>query len=213
MVENFFKQRKQLISQMKADGVLKSPFVENAFSAIKREDFMPAMDRDRAYQDDAFPIGHGQTISQPSTIAKMLELLDVKPTQTVLEVGSGSGYVLALLSCLTQQKNTVYGIELMPALSARARIALDRQQLSDVQIKTGNGIFGWPEVAPFDRILISAASDTVPPQLIKQLKEGGKLVAPLGKTTLRELVAFQKKNGKLEQTEKHGTYLFVPLQE
>ena len=142
----------------------------------------------------------------------MLELLEVKPGMRVLEIGSGSGYVLGLLSCLTREKNTVYGIERITALTQKSRLALEKTHLDDVAIQVGNGRDGRKEKAPFDRIIISAASEKVPHALVEQLAENGKLVAPLGETQMRERVVFTKKNGALVPAEKKGTYSFVPLQ-
>ncbi|MFA4855998.1 MAG: protein-L-isoaspartate(D-aspartate) O-methyltransferase [archaeon] len=207
MAENFEEQRKSLVDKMR----LKNKAIEQAFLSIKRELFFPESMRSHAYEDTAFPIGLGQTISQPSTIAAMLEMLAVEKGNTVLEVGAGSGYVMALLSELAGSRGTVFGVELVHELHQKATRALLELGYNNFFLKCGDGTLGWKENAPFDRILISAACASVPNPLIEQLKEGGWLVAPIGASLSQELVLLQKEKGEVAEKESRCCFVFVPL--
>ncbi len=179
-----------------------------AFSRVSREDFVPYQFRGKAYEDTALPIGHGQTISQPRTIAMMLSQLDLKQGHKVLEVGSGSGYVLALISDLVGKKGKVIGIEIIKELAEKSKDKLDRK----IKVYHNNGAAGVKEEAPFDRILVSAAIHHIPESLISQLKVGGILVAPKGSRFEQELVVIKRKSkAELELLEKISGFLFVPF--
>ncbi len=205
--EAFAEQRKQLVQAMN----LHSKSVEKAFLSVKREQFFPAELKQYAYADSAFPIGFGQTISQPSTIAIMLEMLSVKPGDRLLEVGGGSGYVAALLSELVGVKGKVFAIELVCELQQRATKTLTQLGYKKVEMRCGDGTLGWREEAPFDCILISAACRQVPKPLTEQLKEGGKLVAPVGGRFTQEMVLLQKEKGKSVEKDSKCCFVFVPL--
>jgi protein-L-isoaspartate(D-aspartate) O-methyltransferase len=154
-----------------------SPRVAAALAKVKREAFVAPGSERAAYENRPLPIGHGQTISQPFIVALMTELLDLRPENTVLEVGTGSGYQAAVLAELAGK---VCSIEVIPQLAASAATALSGQGYSSVELCTGDGGLGWPERAPFDAIIVTAAAPDVPPALLDQLRSGGRLVIPVG---------------------------------
>jgi protein-L-isoaspartate(D-aspartate) O-methyltransferase len=155
-----------------------SPRVLAALGTVRRDRFLPEDQRSLACLDLPLPIGYGQTISQPFIVAIMTDLLDLEPTDTVLEIGTGSGYQAAVLAQLARQ---VYSIEVVPALATRARAALRREGLRNVVVRAGDGAEGWPGLAPFDAIIVTAATPEISPRLLQQLKPGGRLVAPIGR--------------------------------
>jgi protein-L-isoaspartate(D-aspartate) O-methyltransferase len=170
----------------------------SAISAIDRAQFVPADMTGRAYDDSPLPIGHGQTISQPYIVALMTELADVSPGETVLEIGTGSGYQAAVLSKLAGK---VYTIEIVDPLAKQAEARLKNLGFKNVEVKSGDGYAGWAEHAPFDAIVVTAAPEEVPPPLLEQLKTGGKLVIPVG-GRLQDLVVMQKDaEGKVTKRE------------
>ncbi|HUF87640.1 MAG TPA: protein-L-isoaspartate(D-aspartate) O-methyltransferase [Thermohalobaculum sp.] len=184
--------------------------VMEAMEKTPREMFVERAFKDRAFEDRALPIACGQTISQPSVVAMMIQALGVTPRCKVLEIGAGSGYVCAILSRLARR---VYGIERHKALAVEARERLARLDISNVTIRSGDGTRGWPEQAPFDRILLSAAAHDTPALLLEQLRPGGIMVLPVGQTDeVQQLI-------RIEKTEDGPTYseladvLFVPLVE
>lgn len=154
-----------------------SPRVLGAMRRVARHAFVDSAERGSAYGNFPLPIGHGQTISQPYIVAIMTELLEIAPGSRVLEVGTGSGYQAAVLAELAEE---VYSLEVVPALAEAARERLTRMGYTNVQVRQGNGRLGWPEQAPFDAIMVTAASQSVPPALTAQLKEGGHLIIPVG---------------------------------
>ncbi len=153
------------------------PAVMDAIRTVPRHEFVPAQLRDSAYANRPLPIGDGQTISQPYIVALMTDLAGVGPGSTVLEVGTGSGYQAAVLAEIVDH---VYTIEIIDPLGRRAADTLERLGYENVTVRIGDGYLGWPEHAPFDAIVVTAAPDAVPPPLIEQLKVGGKLVVPVG---------------------------------
>jgi protein-L-isoaspartate(D-aspartate) O-methyltransferase len=153
-----------------------SPRVAAALANVRREAFMPGR-ATAAYVNAALPIGHGQTISQPFVVALMTELLDLQPDDVVLEVGTGSGYQAAVLVQLARK---VCSIEVIPELARRAAAALAAQGCRNVVLRTGDGGLGWPEHAPFDAIIVTAAAPDIPPALLEQLRPGGRMVLPVG---------------------------------
>jgi protein-L-isoaspartate(D-aspartate) O-methyltransferase len=154
-----------------------------AMRDVPRHEFVPEAQRAAAYRDWPLPIGYEQTISQPYIVAFMTQALQVDPTHKVLEIGTGSGYQAAVLSRLA---NVVYSIEIVAPLAERARTTLGRLGVRNVHVRTGNGYLGWPEQAPFHRIMVTAAPDEVPPALVKQLQVGGLMAIPVG-TVQQEL--------------------------
>ncbi|MFQ5614009.1 MAG: protein-L-isoaspartate(D-aspartate) O-methyltransferase [Anaerolineae bacterium] len=151
--------------------------VLRAMEAVPRHEFVPADFLDQAYNDHPLPIGYGQTISQPYIVALMTELLDLSPTDKVLEIGTGSGYQAAVLAELTDQ---VYTIEIIPQLAERAQATFDRLGYDEITAKQADGYWGWEEYAPFEAIIVTAAPDHVPQPLLNQMAEGGRLVLPVG---------------------------------
>ena len=156
---------------------IRSPRVLDAMRAVPRHRFVPEEHRRDAYGDFPLPIGHGQTISQPYIVAFMTEALDVGPGDRVLEIGTGSGYQAAVLSVLAK---AVYTIEIVEPLAARARETLASLGYRNIRVQTGDGYLGWPEHAPYDRVMVTAAPAEVPPALIQQLKIGGLMAIPVG---------------------------------
>jgi protein-L-isoaspartate(D-aspartate) O-methyltransferase len=153
------------------------PTVLQAMRTVARHEFVPDEVRGQAYEDQPLPIGFGQTISQPFIVALMTDLLDVAPDDKVLEIGTGSGYQAAVLSPLALE---VYSVEIIPELGERATGVLQRLGFADVRTKVADGYYGWPEAAPFDGIVVTAAASQIPPPLVEQLKPGGRMVIPVG---------------------------------
>ena len=160
-----------------------------AMVKVPRHEFVPLELQCDAYADTPLPIGFDKTISQPFIVAVMIDLLDLQPTDTVLEIGTGWGYQTAVLAELAQQ---VYSVELIEALAQEASRRLARQGLSNVEIKVGNGWRGWPEHAPFDKMIVAAAPELIPPSLIQQLKPGGKMMIPCGPPDAQRLMLVDK---------------------
>lgn len=204
----FLTARRTMIERdLKARGI-KDARVIAAMEFVPRQKFVPEQFRSSAYDDRPLPIGEGQTISQPYIVAYMSELLELKGTEKVLEIGTGSGYQTAVLARLA---GAVYSIEIIPALSERAKAPLAELGFTNVQLKVGDGFFGWQDNAPFDAILLTAASPKVPEPLWRQLQEGGRIIMPLGEPRqTQKLVRIRKRAGK-EIVETLSEVVFVPL--
>jgi len=168
-----------------------------AMGKVPREEFVPLDLRTETYEDGPLPIGHGQTISQPYIVAFMTERLREKPSDRVLEIGTGSGYQAAILAELVSD---VYTIEIVQPLAKTAEATLQRLGYKNVHIKMGDGYKGWPEEAPFDAIIVTCAPDKVPQPLVDQLKEDGRMVIPVGERFAQELYLLEKKNGQLKES-------------
>jgi protein-L-isoaspartate(D-aspartate) O-methyltransferase len=190
-----------IISQLKKQGF--SEKIIDAFSKVKRENFIPDRFAGYAYEDMALPIEEGTTISQPSTIAFMLNLLDLKQNQKILEIGSGTGYALALMSEIIKD-GRIYGIELNKHLAVKSKKLLSND--SNIEVLSMNGFNGLPQFAPFDRILISATSSVKPTHLYSQLSDSGIIVFPVKQSIFQ----IKKENGKITEKEFPG-FVFVPL--
>ena len=201
-------QKKELIDSLKQKGF--SEKIIDAFERVHREKFVPEKLKPRAYEDTALPIGEGQTISQPYTIAMMLSLLELRKSQKVLEIGSGCGYVLALLSELVGESGRVFGIEIIKELTERSRNNL--RSYKNIKVLKRNGAEGLEEEKPLDKILISAALEKIPEKLPEQLKNQGILVAPVGDSYIQSLVKFQKISNKLIVKEEIPGFVFVRFQ-
>ena len=186
---------------------VKNELVVKAMRSTPRHEFVPLNQRRLAYLDMALPIGEGQTISSPFIVAYMTEALDPKPEDKVLEIGTGSGYQAAVLSPLVR---AVYTIEIVESLGRRAAKTLERLHYDNVRVKIGDGYQGWAEHAPFDKIIVTCSPDHVPPALVNQLKEGGRMVIPTGERYQQTLYLLKKINGSLE-TEALIPTLFVPM--
>ena len=183
------------------------PRVPAAMAEVPRHEFVPLEYRPAAYANGPLPIGHGQTISQPFIVALMTELLQLQETHKVLEVGTGSGYQAAILSMLAGE---VYTIEIIPALGETARVNLERLGYKNVSTRIGDGYQGWPERAPFDAIIVTAAPGDVPPALIAQLRPGGRMVIPVGAFNQELLVLAKRADGTISTTD-IAPVRFVPL--
>jgi protein-L-isoaspartate(D-aspartate) O-methyltransferase len=197
--------RTRLVDEIVREGHLKDPRVIRAMKTVPRHEFAPTHPRLDTYEDRPLPIGFGQTISQPTIVAMMSEALELAGPERVLEIGTGSGYQAAILSMLAKD---VYSIELVEPLAKQADARL-KELGYRVNVRAGDGYKGWPEFAPFDRIILTAAPPDVPKALIDQLAEGGVLVAPVGAGT-QELVRIRKVQGKL-QRERLDIVVFVPM--
>lgn len=184
------------------------PALIAALLEVPRHEFVPLALASRAYDNEPLPIGVGQTISQPYIVAAMTALLDPAADHTVLEVGTGSGYQAAILSRLVK---TVFSIETIPALADEAARRLQRLGYTNVITRTGDAWYGWPEHAPYNGIIITAATPVIPPPLIEQLKPGGRLVAPVGSTLLQRLTLLRKNGAGNVTTEALLPVAFVPL--
>ncbi len=182
--------------QLRPRGI-KDERVLAAMGKVPREEFVAENLRDKSYSDAALPIGHDQTISQPFIVAIMTEQLRLQPTDRVLEVGTGSGYQTAILAELVKD---VYSIEILEPMAKEASSRLTRLGYSNAHVKTGDGYQGWPEVAPFDAIIVTCAPDKVPAPLTAQLKENGRMIVPVGAGMAQQLYLLEKKNGQLAQT-------------
>jgi len=191
-------QRERMVAeQIQARGI-RNPAVLRAMRATPRHLFVPESLRPMAYQDTPLPIGQGQTISQPYIVALMTELIEPSGSHTVLEIGTGSGYQAAVLSPLVKH---VFTIEIVPELARQSTELLQKLGYGNISVRLGDGYRGWPENSPFDRILLTAAPPEVPKALIDQLKPGGKLVAPVGRSALdQELIVIDKgADGKIRR--------------
>ncbi len=183
------------------------PMVLDAMRTVPRHLFVPEDQVDRAYSDRPLPIGYGQTISQPYMVALMTQLLELEGDEKVLEIGTGSGYQAAVLAELVPD---VYSIEIVPELADQAAKRLRGLGYRDIHLRLGNGYYGWEEAAPFDAIIVTCAPDHVPPPLLQQLKEGGRMVIPVGPRGLQTLWLIEKVNGQV-QAENIMTVGFVPF--
>lgn len=179
-----------------------------AMRAVPRHRFVPEAWQSEAYRDTPLPIGHGQTISQPSLVAFMTQELKPRPGDRVLEIGTGSGYQAAILSRLVAE---VYSIEIVESLAERAARVLEELGCGNVRIRAGDGRIGWPEAAPFDAVLVTCAPDAIPPALVEQLREGGRMIIPVGiQDVPQQLYLLEKHGGRVE----HRAILpvrFVPM--
>jgi protein-L-isoaspartate(D-aspartate) O-methyltransferase len=202
---NYFAQRKRLVEEVKEMGV-RDEDVLKALSKVPRHLFIPEGLRTQAYRNHPLPIGEDQTISQPYVVAYMTEALKLKETDKVLEIGTGSGYQAAVLAELVKK---VYSIEIIKVLGKRAEMTLKKSGYDNVEVRIGDGYRGWPEKAPFDAIIITAAPPEIPDLLIKQLKEGGRLIVPVGSYT-QNLILLTRKNGII-QKRKLLPVIFVPM--
>lgn len=179
-----------------------------ALRSVPRHRFVPERFSDAAYEDRPLPIGYGQTISQPYIVAYMTELLRLKPDAKVLEIGTGSGYQAAVLACLTSK---VYTLEIIPQLGREAEHRLKLLGYGTVRTKMADGYHGWEEHAPFDAIIVTAAAEYIPPPLIQQLKEGGRMVIPVGTPFLVQTLMLVEKTGGQVRTKSLLPVRFVPL--
>ncbi|MBA4392758.1 MAG: protein-L-isoaspartate O-methyltransferase [Desulfobacca sp.] len=193
-------------TQIKARGINDSRVLKAMFK-VERHRFVPENLQSRAYNDHPLPIGKNQTISQPYIVALMTELLQLKGDEKVLEIGTGSGYQAAVLGELAKE---VYTIEIIESLARSAKDRLQELGYTNIKVKAGDGYQGWPEAAPFDAVLVTAAPDHIPEPLFKQLKEGGRMILPVGTYPYQELKKIIKKSGRPEISDLLPV-LFVPM--
>jgi len=198
--------RAQLVETLKAKGI-REPAVLKAISEVPRHLFVPEGVRHRAYEDSALPIASGQTISQPYVQARSLEVAGLTGREKVLEIGTGSGYQTALMG---QLASMVFSVERVESLARVARAALESAGVRNVTVLVGDGTLGWNAYAPYDAIIVSAASPEVPQPLLRQLADGGKLVIPLGDRDYQTLTLIQKEGDDFSRTSL-GDVRFVPL--
>ena len=203
----FERDRARMVDEQLARRGITSERVLAAMRRVPRHLFVDEALRDRAYGDHALPIGEEQTISQPYIVALMTSLLNLTGQEKVLEVGTGSGYQTAVLAELARR---VCSIERLPRLAQRARAMVDALGYSNVWIRVGSGTLGWPDEAPFDRILVAAGGPAVPPPLFEQLASGGRMVLPLGDTEAQTLTLVENAGGTMKLTP-HGDCKFVRL--
>ena len=200
-VDPFDELRQQMIAVIAAQAVFSAgetgkaaiaPRVLEAMAKLPRHEFVPAEVRPYAYADSPLPIGCSKTISQPFIVALMTDLLDLKPEDRVLEIGTGLGYHAAILSELVQR---VYSVEIIEELAQQAKQRLARQRCANVELRLGNGYYGWPEQAPFNKVLVAAGVELVPPPLLQQLKPGGRMIIPTGLPDSQQLMLVEKDAG------------------
>ena len=203
----FEAARKKMVDESVVGVGVKDERVVRAMRATARHEFVDAKYRPQAYHDMALPIGSNQTISSPFIVAYMTQSLDPQPTDKVLEIGTGSGYQAAVLSPLVKE---VYSIEIIESLGKKAERTLQRLKYRNVFVKVGDGFQGWPEHAPFDKIIVTCSPEKPPQPLIDQLREGGLMVVPVGERYQQTLYLMRKKNGQLESVALQPT-LFVPM--
>jgi protein-L-isoaspartate(D-aspartate) O-methyltransferase len=196
-VSDFAAQRQLMVQQQLVTRGINDARVLAAMAKVPREEFVTPESRAASYEDGPLPIGYGQTISQPYIVAFMTEQLRPTPSDRVLEVGTGSGYQAAMLAELVSE---VYSIEIVRPLAKNAEATLQRLGYKNVHVKFGDGYKGWPEAAPFNAIIVTCAPDKVPQPLVDQLKDGGRMVIPVGDRFAQQLYLLEKKNGQLKQS-------------
>ncbi|MFO0909591.1 MAG: protein-L-isoaspartate(D-aspartate) O-methyltransferase [Isosphaeraceae bacterium] len=199
--------RARMVQRHLAERGIKDPRVLEAFRTVPRHRFLPPETRRLAYHDESIPIGEGQTITPPFDVAFMTEALRPKPDDKVYEVGTGSGYQASILSRLVKD---VYSVEIHEPLSKRATAVIKELGYDNVHTRHGDGYAGWPEAAPFDAIIVTCAPEAIPPPLVAQLKEGGRMVIPIGSRFNQVVHLIEKRGGKLYDRQLRPT-LFVPM--
>ena len=209
MSSDVFEKRRQAMVEkdIKGRGV-KDQRVLNAMLNVQRHLFVDEGQQDKAYNDHPLPIGEGQTISQPYVVALMTEAVDLKGNERVLEIGTGSGYQAAILSEIVKE---VFTIEIKKGLYEMVRARLQRLGYTNVQVKHGDGYYGWESHAPFDVIMVTASANHIPPPLLAQLKDGGRLIIPLGSTVFYQNLTLVKKDKGKHTIKELGSVAFVPM--
>ena len=217
-VESFEQERQEMIAAIRviaehlADEIGKTALddrVLRAMAKVPRHEFVPIEVRHYAYLNRPLPIGFDKTISQPLMVAVMTDLLELKPDDVVLEIGTGLGYQSAVLAELAGK---VYSVEMIDELAQGAVQRLKRQRYTNIVVRIGNGYYGWPEHAPFDKVIVTAAPDLIPPPLINQLKSGGRMVIPVGLPDAQQLVVVDKDVGGRIRTKEIMRVLFSLLE-
>lgn len=209
--KELIENNKKLIEHLKSIGVLKSKKVEAALLKAQRHKFVPKPMLNNAYEDFPLSIGCNQTISQPATTVLMTEALDVKKGQKVLEVGAGSGWQAAILASLVGKKGIVYTVEIIKDLVFLAMKNLKKLGFKNIKVILSDGSIGLEEHAPYDRIIVTAASPDIPRRLIEQLKVGGKLILPVGSSYMQKMLIIEKTKTGIKRKTLKGIFVFVPL--
>jgi protein-L-isoaspartate(D-aspartate) O-methyltransferase len=204
----FKEKRENLVSQTIEKRGVKDQAVLRAMKTVKRHLFVPENNTGNAYDDRPLPIGYGQTISQPYIVAYMTEVINPKPEHIVLEIGTGSGYQAAVLAEIVKE---VYTIEIVPQLGNAATTRLKNAGYTNINVKVSDGYHGWKENAPYDAIIVTAAAEFVPPPLLEQLKDGGKIVIPVGSPFMNQTLMLIEKKGKKITTKSLLPVIFVPF--
>lgn len=202
--------KEQLVEHWTSSGIIKDKKVIESFKKVPRELFVAEERKEEAYGDYPLPIGEGQTISQPTTVMVMTQALDLKEGDKVLEVGSGSGYQAAIIAVIVGENGKVISTEIVNELVESAKSNIKKLKLKNVKIIKHDGSNGYAKEAPYDRIIITAACPKIPNPLIKQLREGGIIVAPVGNMNEQAMIKGRKIRGKLVE-ENLGNFMFVPL--
>lgn len=206
--QDFKKLREEMVSrQIERRGVEDAATLAS-MRKVERHLFVPPNAVSNAYEDRPLPIGYGQTISQPYIVAYMTEIIKPKPDFRVLEIGTGSGYQAAVLSEIVKE---VYTIEIVDALSVQASSRLKKLGYKNIEVKTGDGYYGWKEKGPFDAIVVTAAAEHIPPSLKEQLKDGGKMIIPIGSQFMVQQLMLVEKNGNKFKTSNLMPVRFVPF--
>lgn len=206
--DRFERERERMVrTQIEARGI-RDAAVLQAMRTVPRHLFVPQAQLRNAYADSPLPIGYGQTISQPFIVAYMTEIIQPKPHYRVLEIGAGSGYHAAVIAEIVSE---VYTIEIIPELGVAATDRLERLGYDNVRVKIADGYYGWEEYAPFDAIVVTAAADHIPPPLIEQLKEGGRMIIPVGSPFFVQQLMLVEKRGEDVRTRNLMPVRFVPF--
>ena len=205
---DWLAEQEEMFMRMKAQGALRSEDIEKAMRNVPRHMFVPKKMEGHAYRDVPLSIGHDQTISQPSTVSLMTWMLDVKPGNRVLEIGSGSGWQAAILSKLGAK---VWTVERIKKLADLAKRNISRLKIRNVRIVHGDGSRGLKRNAPYDRIIVTCASPEIPEPLVEQLKTGGRMVIPVGDRYMQSMMVITKKGKKRTEKKNMGRFMFVPL--
>ncbi|WP_422080212.1 protein-L-isoaspartate(D-aspartate) O-methyltransferase [Ulvibacterium sp.] len=204
----FKAQRENMVKTQLRNRDISNEATLEAMLNVPRHLFVPQNLRELAYTDGPLPIGEGQTISQPYIVAYMTQALQLRPNHKVLEIGTGSGYQAAVLSEIV---DSVYTVEIVEKLGRSAEKRLKKQDYNNIQVRIGDGYHGWPKKAPFDAIMVTAGAEQIPPKLVEQLKEGGRMIIPVGPHRgIRQLVLVTKKKGKIKHKELMAVR-FVPF--
>lgn len=201
--------KNNLLEELRFMGI-KDSRVTNAIEAIKREDFIPKEFLHEAYANHALPIGYGQTVSQPYTVAFMIELLDLRRGDQVLEIGAGSGYNAAIMSKIVGNKGKIYSLEIVKELAENAKKNLQNAKIGNAQVINTDGYSGWKKGAPYDRIIITAACRKMPEPLVDQLKNNGVIVVPIERGFAQVMTRIEKHSNELSFSQ-HGYFRFVPF--
>ncbi|MEE9163290.1 MAG: protein-L-isoaspartate(D-aspartate) O-methyltransferase [Thermoplasmata archaeon] len=211
MTDRYGDRRERMVERLLRDGVLRTPRIIEAMEAVPRHLFVSRQLRESAYYDTPLTIGSGQTISAPHMVGMMLEYLDLQEGQSVLEIGGGSGYHAALVAEIVGPRGRVVAVERIASLAKKAQNRLEKLGLADrVKVTVRDGSEGFPGHAPFDRIFVTCGAPEIPPPLIRDLREGGKLLIPVGTHHFQDLILGEKMEGELN-TKSLGGVVFVPL--